>query len=68
MFKVNNKDTRKTPIASYFIFNLERISHLVLVFTFNFEQVNVAWVICSELIFGLILLYWKKLVKAAFYK
>ena len=31
MFKVNNKDTRTTPLASN-IFNVEYISHLVLVF------------------------------------
>ena len=34
VFKVNNKDTRTTPMASfwYLIVNFERISHLVLVF------------------------------------
>ena len=36
MFKVNNKDTRTTPLAwrrsDVFIVNFEHISHLVLVF------------------------------------
>ena len=39
MFKVNNKDTRTTPLA------IEHISHLFLVFFIvNFEQVNAGWV------------------------
>ena len=34
LFKVNNKDTRTTPLASFcvFIVNFENISNLVLVF------------------------------------
>ena len=36
MFKVNNKDTRTTPMAfsrsGVFIVNIKHISHLVLVF------------------------------------
>ena len=36
MFKVNNKDTRTTPMAffSVLIVNFEHISHLVLVYLF----------------------------------
>ena len=36
MFKVNNKDIRKTPRV---IVNFEHISHFFL----NFEQVNADW-------------------------
>ena len=32
MFKVNNKDTRTTPVGLVSFFNFEHISHLVLVF------------------------------------
>ena len=32
MFKINNKDTRTTPMASVFIDNIEHISQLVLAF------------------------------------
>ena len=43
MFKVNNKDTR-TILVTWFwyvvIVNLEHISHLFLVFTVNFEQID----------------------------
>ena len=46
MFKVNNKDTRTMPLASFgvFIVNFEHISHLVLMFLVNIEQVNADWV------------------------
>ena len=52
MFKVNNKDTRKTSMTSFrfFIVNFELISHLSPV---DFEQVNVSWaqpvIRCSKL-------------------
>ena len=38
MFKVNNKDTRTTPVVTVFIVSFELISNLV-----NFEQVLVGW-------------------------
>ena len=41
MFKVNNKGTRKTPLASFAVFigNFGYVSHLVQVFLiFNLEQ------------------------------
>ena len=44
MFKVNNKDTRRTPIV-----NFEYISHLVLVSVIKFEQVNAGWDIESQM-------------------
>ena len=42
MFKINNKDTRTTSMASgIFIVNFEHISHPALVFPIvNFELVN----------------------------
>ena len=44
MFKVNNKDTRRTPIV-----NFEYIQHLVLVSGSNFEPVNAGWDIESQM-------------------
>ena len=47
MFKVNNKDTKTTPMRHFgvFIVNLEHISHLCsTVSVVNFEQVNGGWV------------------------
>ena len=47
MFKVNNKDTKATPMRHFgaFIVNLEHISHLCsTVSVVNFEQVNGGWV------------------------
>ena len=44
MFKVNNKDTKKTPLA-YCIVNFEHISLLCSsVSIVNFEQINADWV------------------------
>ena len=46
MFKVNNKDTKTTPMASFWclIVNFEHISHLCSsVSIVNFEQINVCW-------------------------
>ena len=33
LLKVNNKDTRTTPLAGVFIFNFEQISHIALLFS-----------------------------------
>ena len=47
MFKVKNKDTRRTPLASSGIFfvNFEHISQLAPeIFLVDLEQVNVSWV------------------------
>ena len=47
MFKVNNKDTRKTLLASgVFIVNFEHISHLVLV---EEDKYNVSYFCASVL-------------------
>ena len=47
MFKVNNKHTRTTPLASsgIFIVKFEHISHLALVLgsIVNFEHVMASW-------------------------
>ena len=46
MFKVNNKDTRTTPVASFwcFIVNFGHISHpSSSVSIVNFKQVNAGW-------------------------
>ena len=43
MFKANNKNTRMMSITSFryiVIDKLEHISHLFLVFTVNFEQLD----------------------------
>ena len=43
MFKVNNKDTRTMSMTSFwcdFIVKLEHISHLFLLFTADFEQLD----------------------------
>ena len=56
MLKANNKDTRMMSMTSFwyvFIVKLEHISHLFLVFTVKFEQLNACsnWIInmyCSE--------------------
>ena len=43
MFKVNNKDTRTMSMISFWyvvIVKLEHISHLFLVFTVKFEQLD----------------------------
>ena len=56
MFKANNKDTTTksmTSFCSVVIVKLEHISHLFLVFTVNFEQIDACWnrvnnVHCSE--------------------
>ena len=43
MLKANNKDTRMMSMTSFwyvFIVKLEHISHLFLVFTVNFEQLD----------------------------
>ena len=47
MFKINNKDTRTKSLTSpvVFIVNLSHISHLFVVFLFDFEHSNVYWVI-----------------------
>ena len=43
MFKVKNKNTRKTSIL-----NFEHISNLFsIVFSADFEQVNVSWVLAK---------------------
>ena len=44
MFKVNNKDTRTTPMGVFV--NFEHISHLVLasISIDKIEQVNAGWV------------------------
>ena len=44
MFKVNNKDTRRTPIV-----NFEYTSQLVLASVIKFEQVNAGWDIESQM-------------------
>ena len=46
MFKVNNKETKTTPMASFsvFIVNFEHISHLCSsVSIVNFEHVITGW-------------------------
>ena len=49
LFKVNNKDTRRTPLVPSGVFSitLEHISHFVLAYCsvsiVNFEQVNTGW-------------------------
>ena len=43
MFKVNNKDIRTTPLASYFATSAG-------VFIVNFEKVIAGWVIAPELL------------------
>ena len=43
MFKANNKDTRTMSMTSFWyvvIVKLEHISHLFLVFTVDFEQID----------------------------
>ena len=43
MFKINNKETRAMPITSVwlvFIVKSKHISHLFLVFTVDFEQLE----------------------------
>ena len=43
MFKPNNKDTRTMSMTSFwydFIVKLKHISHLFLMFTVNFEQLD----------------------------
>ena len=52
MFKVNNKDTKTTPMASFwcFIVNFEHISHLCSsVSIVNFEHVIAGWVKSSRI-------------------
>ena len=46
MFKVNNKNTRTTPMASFwYLINFEYVSHLFSgVSIIKFEQVNASWV------------------------
>ena len=46
MFKVNNKITRTTPLASFwsFIVSFQHISHLFRVTIVDFELLNVRWV------------------------
>ena len=56
MFKVNNKDTRTMSMTSFwcvFIVKLKHSSHLFLVFTVDFEQLEACWnwtinLYCSE--------------------
>ena len=56
MFKANNKDTRAMSMTSFWyvvIVKLEHISHLFLLFTVTFEQLDASWkwiinVHCSE--------------------
>ena len=46
MFKVENKDTKTMSMASLwylFIVKSEHISHLFLVFTVDFEQLDACW-------------------------
>ena len=47
MFKVNNKDTRRFVV---FIVNIERISHLVLVFLLltSTRLINAGWIEIKE--------------------
>ena len=55
MFKISNRNTRKkceicskiTIKRPEFIVNFEHISHLVLVFLVNFEQVNAGWAVTT---------------------
>ena len=45
MFKVNNKDTRKTSITLFFFMvDFEYILHIFLRTIVDFKQVNVIWV------------------------
>ena len=45
MFKVNNKNTRKTSLMSLLCFFGENVSHLFFgVSLVGFEQVNVSWI------------------------
>ena len=50
MFIVHNKDTRTTTMVSFWCLyaNFEDISHLVLVFVVNFEDVIAGWVVGLE--------------------
>ena len=50
MFKVNNTGTRKTPVlvplcyhSGVFIVNFQHISHLLRVYSINFEHVIALW-------------------------
>ena len=43
MFKVNNKDTRTTPMASIYVFIWTYFTPCSSVSIFNFEQLNIGW-------------------------
>ena len=45
MFQVNKKDTRTTPVASFYVFivNLEHFAPCSSVSVVNFEQINAGW-------------------------
>ena len=50
VFKINNKNTRKTSLTSFgvFIVNFVLISHFFSVSVVEFEQVNVNWDISAH--------------------
>ena len=50
LFKVNNENTRTMWHRSgLFIVNFEQISHIVLVFIVDFNQINTGWVIALKI-------------------